>query len=513
MKRNMMKKIIILLSALLFYSTAVFAQGTSLSIGTKQANVGDTVLVPINGTALNNVGSISLKINYDSSALTFLGVSNSQVTFTSNTVNNQVVIGWFDATASDPLNISNGKIVDMKFIVTAVGALTFSAENCELLDESGSVISPIAYNNGSVGIFSTNLSMPNIKAVSGASVSVPIIVQKYKVVGSISLKINYDTTLLTFKNVTTTNGETFTANATNGVISIGWYDANGNTPVTLPDSSHLLSMNFTYNGGIASLSFSTSQCELLNSSGNVITGITYQNGGVNPIGGVPTISVDSIKAEKGSTVIVPVKVLAFNNIGSFSLKISYNAAALTYTGISGSHNGISITNNASSGILTLGWFDQAGNTPISIPNGVLANLNFSYAGGSSSLSFNTSLCEILDSEGNILSGIIYQDGSISIATGIKGNLSVVPNAYNLYQNFPNPFNPSTVIRYDLPKEGFVILKVYNIIGKEVCTLVNGVKQAGNHFVTFDASNLPSGLYIYSIKTKDFSSVRKLMLLK
>ena len=80
-------------------------------------------------------------------------------------------------------------------------------------------------------------------------------------------------------------------------------------------------------------------------------------------------------------------------------------------------------------------------------------------------------------------------------------------------SYPNPFNPTSEIRYSLPKDGFVTLKVYDVLGKEVATLVNEHKQAGYYIVTFNAGNLPSGLYLYSIQANGFNQTKKLILAK
>ena len=88
-----------------------------------------------------------------------------------------------------------------------------------------------------------------------------------------------------------------------------------------------------------------------------------------------------------------------------------------------------------------------------------------------------------------------------------------PDDFSLSQNYPNPFNPSTAIVFQLPKESFVTLKVYNILGVEIATLVNEQKPAGVHKINFDASGLTSGLYIYKISTGNFEQTRKMLLLK
>lgn len=89
----------------------------------------------------------------------------------------------------------------------------------------------------------------------------------------------------------------------------------------------------------------------------------------------------------------------------------------------------------------------------------------------------------------------------------------IPNYYSLAQNYPNPFNPATQIKFSVPKAVNVSLKVYDILGKEVATLVNEMTQPGFHTVDFDASNLATGIYFYRIDAGEFSSVKKMMLVK
>ena len=88
-----------------------------------------------------------------------------------------------------------------------------------------------------------------------------------------------------------------------------------------------------------------------------------------------------------------------------------------------------------------------------------------------------------------------------------------PTIYDLKQNYPNPFNPSTTIAYQIPADGFVTLKVYDILGKEVASLVNETKLAGLYDVTFDGSKLSSGLYICRMNAAAYSSATKMMLSK
>jgi hypothetical protein len=89
----------------------------------------------------------------------------------------------------------------------------------------------------------------------------------------------------------------------------------------------------------------------------------------------------------------------------------------------------------------------------------------------------------------------------------------LPEKYELSQNYPNPFNPSTTIQYQIPQDGLVTIKVYDLLGSEVITLVNEEKPTGIHKVNFDASDLASGTYIYAVKVNDFISAKKMILIK
>jgi hypothetical protein len=86
--------------------------------------------------------------------------------------------------------------------------------------------------------------------------------------------------------------------------------------------------------------------------------------------------------------------------------------------------------------------------------------------------------------------------------------------FSLNQNYPNPFNPQTTISYSLPQASTVVLRVYNVTGQEIATLVhNEKKAAGNHEVSFNASNLPSGVYYYRLQTESFVETKKMVLIK
>jgi hypothetical protein len=155
-----------------------------------------------------------------------------------------------------------------------------------------------------------------------------------------------------------------------------------------------------------------------------------------------------------------------------------------------------------------------------------------YTGGSDSPTFQRSdvssfrvKCVVTDAvSSSATSNVIYvtvggaaklaADGTLEGAAAATDVPSLkTPTSYGLDENYPNPFNPSTIISYQLPASGHVSLKVYNMLGQEVATLVDAIQDAGFKSVTFDASRLPSGVYFYRLESGTFIQNKKMLLVK
>ena len=93
------------------------------------------------------------------------------------------------------------------------------------------------------------------------------------------------------------------------------------------------------------------------------------------------------------------------------------------------------------------------------------------------------------------------------------NTLQAPVSFNLYQNYPNPFNPSTSIQYAISSKQFIALKVYDLLGREVATLVDEYKAAGSYEVKFDATQFSSGIYFYKLQAGSFAETKKMILLR
>jgi len=101
----------------------------------------------------------------------------------------------------------------------------------------------------------------------------------------------------------------------------------------------------------------------------------------------------------------------------------------------------------------------------------------------------------------------------SFLTSVGNVRKGIPQSFTIYQNFPNPFNSTSVIRYSIPKSSQVKLKIFNVLGQEVETLVNEEKSAGTYEVNWNATNLPSGVYFYRLQSGSFDETKKMILLK
>ena len=195
-----------------------------------------------------------------------------------------------------------------------------------------------------------------------------------------------------------------------------------------------------------------------------------------------------------SNDIVPVELTSFTAQASTG-KVTLNWATATET----NNHGFEIqrkivTTNSETAWLTIGFKEGAGTTTekqqytyVDNVNGITAN----------SLQYRL---KQLDFNG------VYEYSDVV-------ETSMLPTKMEVFQNYPNPFNPATVISFSLVKKEMVTVKVFNTLGQEVATLINSELEAGYHNVTFDASGLTSGIYVYSIQTGDNKYSRKMMLIK
>ncbi len=213
---------------------------------------------------------------------------------------------------------------------------------------------------------------------------------------------------------------------------------------------------------------------------------------INPVTGAGTVigptTFPGISGLSFYPVVIPVELTSFTaNINDSEVVLSW----VTATEINNS--GFSVERNAGNGFEAIGFVPGYGTTT-----------------EPSSYSF---------SDNNVVAGMytyrlkqIDLDGSFEYSDELIVEV-ITPFEFALEQNYPNPFNPSTQISYQLAQSGKVVLKVYNLLGKEIAVLVDENQESGIHKITFDAGNLPSGIYMYKLESAGLVQTKKMMLIK
>ncbi len=151
---------------------------------------------------------------------------------------------------------------------------------------------------------------------------------------------------------------------------------------------------------------------------------------------------------------------------------------------------------------------------LQVSSGISCDLNAGYAGGERYGKYVVNDSDAVfwgDWSSHPWDGNFWLTGTL-LPTSVK-NDKVLPTEFNLLQNYPNPFNPATKINYTIPQQGFVLLKIYDVLGNEVTTLVDEYREVGSYEITFDASMLSSGIYFYKLQAGDFVQTKKMILVK
>ncbi|MCX6152516.1 MAG: Ig-like domain-containing protein [Ignavibacteriales bacterium] len=256
------------------YTNGKVSSPIKISLDHVKASPGDTIKVPLRGFNLVNVGSISLKINYNPAVIQFVGLQNKAVDLTSNVSGNTLGLGWFSSD-NTPFNLLNGIIADLVFVYidnsTPLEFFTFNQQS-ELTDISNNTLD-VTYINGSVAK-DRSVSLPHLKGIIGHDVTFPLTVKNVRV-GSASLDISFDPNVLTFKDVINSVGDQLQANVINGnVLRIGFTKVNPTF-----DTGKLFDVVFTYKGGTSALIF-LSNSEVTDEFGSIYSGFIYNNGNI-----------------------------------------------------------------------------------------------------------------------------------------------------------------------------------------------------------------------------------------
>ena len=249
-------------------------------------------------------------------------------------------------------------------------------------------------------------------------------------------------------------------------------------------------------------------------AGDITRGLTIA-GGENALAALKLERVDDRAAEDG-ILAVRLSLSQAKNLKGYGLTLQYDPAKYEFLEAreldgnllaSGStRKTLFLTSNRTPGELNVGAVRVDGRGASG--EGMLVELVFKASGTPSSADFQVSE--------SVLVGV---DGAVDMLARVEiGNLRPLPDQYGLHQNAPNPFNPSTLIGYQLPEAGLVRLAIYNLLGQEVRVLVNETKEAGSFTATWDGTDalgrrVASGAYLYRINAGEFSASRRMLLLK
>lgn len=230
--------------------------------------------------------------------------------------------------------------------------------------------------------------------------------------------------------------------------------------------------------------------------------------------GIPT----TIWAQSPAFCISTLPVLSTFNINPYPTIFVGQSATINW-GITGGVPGL--PDGGWTGNIRLQWY-QNNNALQNLATVPVSNHSYTFTVPSSIPGATIPGCNFKIGGANAPTGTTIPDGFVSAFTGefciqnpsgIVKISSDVPTNYNLHQNKPNPFNPTTNIRYEIKENSFVKLVVYDILGKEVQTLVNEIQSFGIYETTFNAASLPSGVYYYKLFAEDFVEVKSMILLK
>ncbi len=217
----------------------------------------------------------------------------------------------------------------------------------------------------------------------------------------------------------------------------------------------------------------------------------------------------------GDTVTIPVIASGFVGISGMQLVVEFDSQRLKLLGV---HTAVS-TRSFSMVQKTIGQSMVSvvlnGSASVAIDSARVVEITMlvqPQATGSAFVKIQNA--SVISGAAEMISVQHTEDGVIDLTTlSVEGNPDPIPRTYSLEQNFPNPFNPATTIMYQIPAASWVTIKVYNVLGQELATLVDGEQKAGRHRSRWDAGRFASGMYIYRIIAKNFVHSKKMLYLR
>lgn len=283
---------------------------------------------------------------------------------------------------------------------------------------------------------------------------------------------------------------------------VGW-PAPGNDPMYLHNPTQSYDRRYYYN---------VNAVPTLNVDGSAYLDIwpfntqSFQDALTNRIGTATPTSVTVTDTRVGDSIRANVVVTNLSNLpsGNYYLRVMVVERKVHYSSPPGTNGETDFFD-----VFRLAMPNSLG-TPISTNAGTYT-FNFTY--WKNSVWVDSAIYTIAFIQNDNDKSLLNSGKGYHSITAIHEYSNEIPEKYSLEQNYPNPFNPSTRIKFSVPKNGYISLKVYDMLGNEVSTLVDGYHQAGIYDIYFDGSNLSSGVYFYKLTTSGLVQTRKMILVK
>lgn len=408
--QNMMKKILQLVVVLIITAQGVMAQSVSIANDTY---VPGEITVQVDMVISNEIGSISLNIEFDADLMSFVGIDDTQLSgsWIANQTGNIVAIRYIKSGAGSSIS---GKLLDMLFAYKGgfSSDLIFDEANCEVTDDNLGVITPITYTDGMVQQNTTGamaVSMPtNLVATIGNTVDVPVTLVDGDIyaVEAITLKVAYNENALAFAGIIDGAITGAVANANDGVVTINWTGTESFIATT-----DLLDVQFVYNGGNAVMEFIPG-CEFASTTA---LPVTYTDGMITATPGTASLSLSTAVGtgttfEEVEVVNVPVMAADFGSdvLGAITMEVSYDNSLMSFTGITEQQLNGWVVNGTTDGEITLNWSAVGGGT---LSDGSMMTLNFVFGESAGE-------AEIFFEPGSIVKDINLDPYPISFNDGI-----------------------------------------------------------------------------------------------
>ena len=510
-------------------------------VSTTGANI--TVFLTVQNFA--NIGSITLKIGYSNTTLTYVGLDTPPTGTLDNTTQGNILIGWQNILL---LSKNNGdRLLGLKFTyngglgIGVVSSLSFVVSSCEITDALGASLS-VSYIDGGVK-FITGVKLSGIVQYYGAN-KTPIsnaVVTLTPISGVGRSKVSgadgtYSFDSLNTGQYTLTVSKTGTWGGVTGgdALLVARHaaglslltdtpllaaDANASGSITGGDALLILrravGLDQTFAAGDWVFSPQTATVSGTNVTAN-ISGLAMGDVNASYVpssgtvfaksNGFISLNPDGIKnVAPVGTFEIPIHGTSDMSLGAVSLRINFPSEIVDFKGATSQLPGFVCYADERS--ITIGWIDLSGKTPFQfILNEPLVSLKFSPKVNSSTVAIAIdSWSELADAQGGLIPNAKLTAPTVEISDH--------PTTFALGQNYPNPFNPSTIIAYELPKDMKVSIKVFNALGQQVMTLVDGLQTAGHHEVTCEIKIFPSGIYFYQMTAESFSQTKKMIVMK